>query len=84
MNHLSIPLIIIGLIFCITPAQSRTFASTDGRTMEADVVSVTKEHRHHQERQQAIHDPSHQPVSGGPEIPRGMAQGSAQEQDPET
>ncbi|MGB0154976.1 MAG: hypothetical protein ACPGFB_13180 [Verrucomicrobiales bacterium] len=43
MNHLSILLIIIGLIFCITPAQSRTFTSTDGRTMEADVVSVTKD-----------------------------------------
>ena len=43
MNHLSIPLIIIGLIFWITPAQSRTFASTDGRTMEANFISVTKD-----------------------------------------
>ena len=43
IRHLSIPLIITGLIFWITPAQSRTFSSTNGRTIEADVVSVTKD-----------------------------------------
>jgi len=43
MNYLSIFTLILGLILWVNPSDARTFTSADGRTMEADAVSVTSD-----------------------------------------